>query len=66
MISQSVVTSKSNKLQPPVMAEAAASQQSRSKLLENIVEAGKRAFNPSNDNPTRENGRIEYDAIVNR
>ncbi|KAK7208829.1 hypothetical protein V2G26_016007 [Clonostachys chloroleuca] len=48
------------------MAEAAASQQSRSKLLENIVEAGKRAFNPSNDNPTRENGRIEYDAIVNR
>lgn len=66
MISQSAVTSKSNRLQSPVMAEAAASQQSRSKLLETIVEAGKRAFNPSNDSPTREDGRIEYDAIINK
>ncbi|VUC22812.1 unnamed protein product [Clonostachys rosea] len=48
------------------MAEAAASQQSRSKLLETIVEAGKRAFNPSNDNSIQEKGRIEYDDIINK
>jgi hypothetical protein len=48
------------------MAEKGASAQSGSKALEAIVEAAKKAFDPSTPQSSRESGLQDYNGLIER
>lgn len=48
------------------MTDAAAARNSQTKVLETIVEAGKKAFDPSAETASREIGLREYNDLTER
>ena len=48
------------------MADTSSSQESQNRVLKEIVEAGKKAFDPSLDSSSREAGLLEYTEIIER
>lgn len=51
---------------PLTMTDAAAARNSQTKVLETIVEAGKKAFDPSAETASREIGLREYNDLTER
>jgi hypothetical protein len=48
------------------MADSANAQQSQPKITQEIVDAAKKAFDPSADTSSREQGLQEYNELVDR
>mgnify|MGYP005987571603 CR=1 FL=1 len=48
------------------MAEPSDTTPKKPNVVEEIVNAGTKAFNPSNDGATRDAGRHEYDQVIQR
>jgi hypothetical protein len=48
------------------MASSSSSAAAHPKILEEIVEAGKKAFDPNNDASTRASGLEAYDKLIER
>ncbi|KGQ07485.1 hypothetical protein BBAD15_g7203 [Beauveria bassiana D1-5] len=48
------------------MADAPSTQESKPNLIQEIIDVGKKAFNPASDEVTRDAGRQKYDELVEK